>query len=93
MKQFSYKTNSKKVLGDMHTPVSIYLKVRFIPSVGTDGNSDYHAEKTVYRSLHCVLMASVGINNGKATMTYPDNTTEEKIIRLYCRNGSQSLYL
>ena len=26
MKQYSYKTISKKVLGDLHTPVSRYLK-------------------------------------------------------------------
>ena len=28
MKTFNYTTHSKQVLGDMHTPVSIYLKVR-----------------------------------------------------------------
>ena len=28
MKTFSYTAHSKQVLGDMHTPVSIYLKVR-----------------------------------------------------------------
>ena len=27
MKTFNYTTHSKQVLGDMHTPVSIYLKV------------------------------------------------------------------
>ena len=28
MKTFNYTTHNKQVLGDMHTPVSIYLKVR-----------------------------------------------------------------
>ena len=27
---YSFKTISKKVMGDLHTPVSIYLKVRDI---------------------------------------------------------------
>ena len=41
-------------------------------------------EKTVYRSLHLCPMASVGINNGKTTMTYPDNTTvEEKLSKTF----------
>lgn len=30
MKTFDYTTHTKKVLGDLHTPVSIYLKVRDI---------------------------------------------------------------
>ena len=29
MKTFNYTTHSKQVLGDMHTPVSIYLKVQW----------------------------------------------------------------
>ena len=28
MNAFNYTTHSKQVLGDLHTPVSIYLKVR-----------------------------------------------------------------
>ena len=28
MKQYHYQTISRKVLGDLHTPVSTYLKVR-----------------------------------------------------------------
>lgn len=30
MKNYHFKTISKQVLGDLHTPVSIYLKVRDI---------------------------------------------------------------
>ena len=26
--QYKFQTNSKKIMGDLHTPVSIYLKVR-----------------------------------------------------------------
>lgn len=81
MKQFSYKTNSKKVLGDMHTPVSIYLKVRDLyPQSALMESSDYHAGENSLSFIALCPMASVGINNGKATMTYPDNTTVEETL-------------
>ncbi|MDD4419583.1 MAG: anthranilate synthase component I family protein [Bacteroides graminisolvens] len=85
MKQFSYKTNSKKVLGDMHTPVSIYLKVRDLyPQLALMESSDYHAGENSLSFIALCPMASVGINNGKATMTYPDNTTvEEKLSKTF----------
>jgi anthranilate synthase component 1 len=81
MKQFSYKTNSKKVLGDMHTPVSIYLKVRDLyPQSALMESSDYHAGENSLSFIALCPMASVGINNEKATMTYPDNTTVEETL-------------
>lgn len=81
MKQFLYKTNSKKVLGDMHTPVSIYLKVRDLyPQSALMESSDYHAGENSLSFIALCPMASVGINNGKATMTYPDNTTVEETL-------------
>ena len=50
MKTFNYTTHSKQVLGDMHTPVSIYLKVRdMYPQSALMESSDYHAgEKLFY---------------------------------------------
>ena len=46
MKQYSYKTISKKVLGDLHTPVSIYLKVRdMYAQSALMESSDYHANE------------------------------------------------
>ena len=44
MKTFSYTAHSKQVLGDMHTPVSIYLKVRdMYPQSALMESSDYHS--------------------------------------------------
>ena len=55
MKTFSYTAHSKQVLGDMHTPVSIYLKVRdMYPQSALMESSDYHAGENsllVHRSL------------------------------------------
>ena len=44
MNAFNYTTHSKQVLGDLHTPVSIYLKVRdMYPQSALMESSDYHA--------------------------------------------------
>ena len=40
---FKFQTISKKVMGDLHTPVSIYLKVRDIyPESALLESSDFH---------------------------------------------------
>ena len=45
---YSFKTISKKVMGDLHTPVSIYLKVRDIyPESALLESSDFHGNETV----------------------------------------------
>lgn len=43
MKTFTYTTRCKTILGDLHTPVSTYLKVRDIfPQSALMESSDYH---------------------------------------------------
>ena len=79
MKTFSYTTHSKQILGDMHTPVSIYLKVRdMYPQSALMESSDYHAGENSMSYIALCPLASVGINNGIVTSTYPDGSVEEK---------------
>ncbi len=79
MKSFNYKTNSKTILGDLHTPVSIYLKVRdlFSQSVLME-SSDYHAGENSLSFIAICPLASIGVNSGKVTKTYPDGSKETK---------------
>ena len=45
MKTFTYTTRYKTILGDLHTPVSTYLKVRDIfPQSALMESSDYHGQ-------------------------------------------------
>ena len=47
MKQYNYQTVSRTVLGDLHTPVSTYLKVRDIfPQSALMESSDYPVSYT-----------------------------------------------
>ena len=79
MKTFSYKTHSKQVLGDLHTPVSIYLKVRdMYPQSALMESSDYHAGENSLSYIALCPLASIGVNNGIATATFPDGSTEAK---------------
>lgn len=55
MKQYDYKTVSRTMLGDLHTPVSTYLKVRDIfPQSALMESSDYHGSETTAHSSLCV---------------------------------------
>ncbi len=79
MKTFSYTTHSKQILGDLHTPVSIYLKVRDIyPQSALMESSDYHAGENSLSYIALCPLASIGVNNNQVTATFPDGTTEKK---------------
>ncbi len=78
MRSYTYKTESKRVIGDMHTPVSIYLKVRDLyPQSALMESSDYHSGENSMSYIALAPLASIAVNNGKVTATYPDNTIEE----------------
>ena len=76
---YNYKTHTKKILGDLHTPVSIYLKVRDeFPQSALLESSDYHSSdnSTSYIGLHPI--AHIDINRGECVMSYPGN---KKVIK------------
>lgn len=78
MKIFTYTTRSKTVLGDLHTPVSTYLKVRdLFPQSALMESSDYHGSENNRSFIGLNPVASIGINHGIATATYPDGSREE----------------
>lgn len=81
MKTFIYTTKHKTMLGDLHTPVSTYLKVRDIfPQSALMESSDYHGSENNRSFIGLNPVASIGINHGVATTTYPDGSTEEHTI-------------
>lgn len=77
MKNYHFKTISKQVLGDLHTPVSIYLKVRDIyPESALLESSDFHGNENSLSFIALCPLASIGINNGECTATFPDGNRE-----------------
>ena len=72
---FNYRTASKKILGDLNTPVSVYMRVRdAYPQSALMESSDYHDGKNS-RSFICVHpIASISVEHGVGVAKFPDGT-------------------
>ena len=75
--QFQYKTLTRQLVGDLHTPVSIYLKVRDIyPESALLESSDFHGNENSLSYIALCPLASIGINSGQSTFVFPDGSRE-----------------
>jgi len=81
MKSYPLHTHYKQILADTITPVSIYLKIRdkFAHSILLE-SSDYHTADNSFSYICSNPIASIKIENGKLSKSYPDNSTEELLI-------------
>jgi len=78
-KKYHYKAASKQLLGDLHTPVSIYLKVRDVyPESVLLESSDFHASENSLSFIALRPIARVGINSGICTSHFPDGSVTEQ---------------
>lgn len=82
---YRYNTVSKTILGDMVTPVSVYLKVRdSYPQSVLLESSDYHGNENSRSFIALNPIASVGIEHGFAVFQYPNaNKVEIEITEEY----------
>ena len=81
MKQFKYLTASRKVAGDLLTPVTAYLNVRDLYSQSVlMESSDYHGVENSKSFIAINPIATVSIAHGVGTMLFPDGTTLEHAI-------------
>jgi anthranilate synthase component 1 len=79
MSNYNFTTASKKVMGDLHTPVSLYLKLRDIyPESALLESSDFHGNENSLSYIALRPLASIGINNNECTSTFPDGSKEVK---------------
>lgn len=75
------KTNSKKIMGDLHTPVSIYLKVRdAYPQSALLESSDFHANENSVSYIALKPIARVEVNRGVCTFLSPGDEEEQKTL-------------
>ncbi len=80
-KTYNYTAASKQVPGDLHTPVSIYLKVRDVyPESVLLESSDFHANENSLSFIALRPVARIGINSGVVTSEFPDGTVTKKIL-------------
>jgi len=72
---FKYITASKKILGDLNTPVSTYLKVRdAYPQSALMESSDYHGGENSKSFIGLHPIASVSIEHGVGIARFPDGS-------------------
>ncbi|MGL6022704.1 MAG: hypothetical protein ACRC0A_06335, partial [Chitinophagaceae bacterium] len=71
--QYKYSTISKKILGDMHTPVSIYLKVRdMFPQSAMLESSDYYSGENSKSYIALCPISQISISHYEATSLFPN---------------------
>lgn len=81
MKTYSYTLQSKILPGDLHTPVSTYLKVRdLFPQSFLMESSDYQGSENNRSFIGLDPIAHISISHGIATATFPDKSTETQSV-------------
>lgn len=79
MKQYNYHTHSRTLLGDLHTPVSVYLKVRdLFPQSALMESSDYQGSENNRSFIALCPLASMSVEHGKAVFRLPDGERSER---------------
>lgn len=72
--KYKFKTNSKRVMGDLHTPVSLYLKIRdAFPQSALLESSDYHSNENSKSFIGLQPISNIDINRSECVEYFPDN--------------------
>ncbi len=81
MASFNYTTKCRRVLGDLVTPVALYMRLRDLyPQSMLMESSDYHGNDNAKSFIGIHPMASVQVSHGRITMLFPDGTREERAV-------------
>ena len=81
MNTFKYTTNSKTILGDLYTPVGVYMRLRDLyPQSALMESSDYHDANNSRSFIGIDPIASVAVGHGFASIGFPDGTIERHAI-------------
>ena len=79
MATFKYTTVARKRLADLHTPVSVYMKLRDLyPQSALMESSDYHGGENARSFIGIAPIGSVAVEHGVAAFAYPDGTRLRK---------------
>ncbi len=75
---FRYSTVSHTLLGDLHTPVAVYMRLRDLyPQSALMECSDYHDKDNSRSFVGLCPIASVSVAHGVARLSYPDGSVEQ----------------
>lgn len=78
MKSFHFTTHSRTILGDLYTPVGVYIRLRDLyPQSALMESSDYHAADTAHSFIGLNPIARVAVSHGVASVVFPDGNSEQ----------------
>ena len=81
MASFNYTTKCRRVLGDLVTPVALYMRLRDLyPQSMLMESSDYHGNENAKSFIGIHPMASIQVSHGRIIMLFPDGKREERIV-------------
>lgn len=81
MEKINYNIVSREFEGDMHTPVSLYLKLRDLyEQSALLESSDYNSTENSKSIIALCPIASISINGGVAVETMPNGSSNSKSI-------------
>ena len=81
METFNYIACSRRILGDLYTPVGVYMQLRDIhPQSALMESSDFHNHDNSRSFIGLNPIAQIAVAHGVITSTYPDGTTESIVI-------------
>jgi anthranilate synthase component I len=91
-KIFSITTQSRKLLGDMLTPVGVYLKLRDkFPFTVMLESAEYHGMEHGFSVIACDPVAAFTLDQNVVTQTLPDGS-EETFALTNRQQGIEALY-
>lgn len=78
---YQYTTHSRRLLGDMHTPVGVYMALRDLyPQSALMESSDYHGHDNARSFIGIHPMAQFAVSHGIIECRYPDGRQTQKAI-------------
>ena len=73
--RFHYTTESRTILGDLYTPVGVYMRLRDLyPQSALMESSDYHDANNSRSFIGVNPIASVAVSHGESICTFPDGS-------------------
>ena len=90
MEKIKVKVNIKKLLGDILTPVSVYMKFRNLyPKTILLESSDYHGNENAYSFICMKPMACFTADEGVITIEYNGRKAEKMEVSKSCKVDQQ----
>ena len=79
MATFNYTTSVRKLLADLYTPVSVYMRLRDLyPQSALMESSDYHSGENSRSFIGINPIGRVAVEHGVAVAQYPDGKKTAK---------------